>query len=266
MSRFTAEWLRLREPHDARARSRRALEPLVQWSRSRPCIRILDLGGGTGSNLRFLAPKLESRQEWTIIDRDDALLARLRAPAAVDVASELTDMTLGFGWLDRRDIDLVTASALLDLVSAAWLDDLLQRCAARGIAVHMALTYDGTLRFEPPDAADAVVRDCLNRHQTGDKGFGPALGPTAATYAADALRRLGYRVVEDRSPWRLAPADRRLQQRLTDDWAAVAAEVEPASADGIRAWRARRSAWIAAGRSGLEVGHRDVTALPGNLL
>jgi len=57
-----------------------------------------------------------------------------------------------------------------------------------------------------------------------------------------------------------------LQQRLTDDWAAVAAEVEPASADGIRAWRARRSAWIAAGRSGLQVGHRDVTALPGNLL
>lgn len=261
MNRFTAAWLRLREPYDVKARSRRVLEPLVRWSRSRRRIRVLDLGGGTGSNLRFLAPRLDCRQDWTVLDRDDALLARLSAPADVTVATENSDIARGFDWLARHEPDLATASALLDLVSAAWLDGLIEGCRAGGLAVHMSLTYDGTVRFDPTDAVDAVVRDGLNRHQARDKGFGPALGPAAATHAADALRRLGYRVFEDRSPWRLGPADRRLQRALIDGWAA-AADVDPARADGIRGWRERRIAWIAAGRSAIEVGHRDVTALP----
>lgn len=262
MNGFTADWLRLREPYDAAARSRRALEPLVRWARSRPRLRVLDLGGGTGANLRFLAPRLEPRQHWTVIDRDAALLAQVTTPPSATATTEACDITRNFDWLEEHAVDLVTASALLDLVSAPWLDALLERCRSMRIALHVALTYDGTIRFDPPDAADAHIRDAVNRHQTGDKGFGPALGPAAASYLAGALGRHGYALFADESPWRLTAADRPLQKALIDGWAETLIEAEPPHADSIRTWHARRTARIDSGASVLEVGHRDVTALP----
>ena len=46
-------------------------------------------------------------------------------------------------------LDLVTTSALLDLVSQEWLERLVVEAAARRLPVYAALTYDGRIEFEP---------------------------------------------------------------------------------------------------------------------
>src|SRR5262245_5571964 len=107
-----ADWLALREPLDAASRSAMLTRAVVEsLPRDRP-LKILDLGCGTGSNARYLANHLAGAHDWLLVDKDPSVLAH--APH--------TTRQLDLGARNAPEIfngrDLVTASALLDLVSA----------------------------------------------------------------------------------------------------------------------------------------------------
>ena len=129
---------------------------------------------------------------------------------------------------------------MLDLVAPQWLEALLARCRAGGARLLFALTYDGVASFSPKLGEDALVNDLINRHQTRDKGFGPALGPRAATGLPGMLREHGYDVAEAASPWRIGSTQAALQNALIEDWAEAAVEVDPEAIDRIAGWRQRR--------------------------
>ena len=157
-------------------------------------------------------------------------------------------------------MSLVTASALLDLVSAAWIDALAERCRLSRAASLFALTYDGRIVWTPADRDDEMVRDLVNRHQRTDKGFGSALGPDATGAAQRAFTARGFTVERERSDWTLDGGDAELQRQLIDGWAAAAVEMQPAGTTAIEAWRQRRLDHAAASRSTLVVGHEDLAA------
>ncbi len=75
MSGFSADWLALREPVDALARNQELTAQLIAWRRQPGFLSVLDLGSGTGANLRFLAPWLSDQQYWRLVDADPILLA-----------------------------------------------------------------------------------------------------------------------------------------------------------------------------------------------
>ena len=75
------DWLALREPADAEARATDLLEP-SRASAPRPAAVIHDLGCGTGSMGRWLAPRLPGRQHWIMYDRDPDLLDHAAAVVA----------------------------------------------------------------------------------------------------------------------------------------------------------------------------------------
>ncbi len=263
---FTPKWLALREPVDDRSRAADLVALLAEWWGGRPSRRVLDLGSGTGSNLRYLAPRLPGEQEWTLVDRDAALLDRAKG-AAVAVAG-VTRVKRVPGELDREGLalvpgaDLVTASALLDLVTQEWLEQLAATCRAAGNAVLLTLTWDGTMTWDgDPDPDDALVAEALRSHQLRDKGMGPALGPAAGLAAERAFRSAGYDTWLRPSPWRLGADDASLARALIDGCVAAAAEQRPADASLIRGWAERRHA-TANTRFGLEVGHTDLLVLP----
>jgi hypothetical protein len=239
----------------------------------------LDLAAGTGANMRYLSEHLrravvadrrEQRQSWLLVDRDAALLARVPAPSEpltcraetrqVDLAT-LNEVVKARIFDDRA---LVTASALLDLVSHDWLRSLADRCHECGASVLFALSYDGRIRCSPDDPEDEAIRELVNRHQRTDKGFGPALGPEAAGYAEQCLANLGYRVQREPSDWVLPPASPDLQRQLIEGWAQAAAEIAPARAVSIDGWRSRRIAHVDANRSHLVVGHQDLIGILGS--
>ena len=82
MSTFSAEWLSLRECADERARNKDVANAFFAWFMQRPSVSVVDLGSGTGANLRAVAPLLPNRQSWTLIDNDAALLATARRQLA----------------------------------------------------------------------------------------------------------------------------------------------------------------------------------------
>ncbi len=254
MSGFSAEWLALREPADAASRSSR-LVTFVAGGAGAAAMRAVDLGGGTGANIRFLSPRLSRPQQWTLIDSDPALLAK--APAGVttrraDLNAVVDDANV------FRGRDLVTASALLDLVSEQWLDRLVAQCAAAGASVLFALSYDGRIVCNPPDAEDEEIARLVNAHQRTDKGFGPALGPAAAATVLGLLDRAGYLTSQEQSDWTLGGDAADLQRALIAGWAEAATEMAPSRESAIDQWRGRRVTHIDAGRSSIVVGHVDV--------
>ena len=265
---FDAEWLELREPVDHRSRAEVLLDPLRQHWGDRRWSRILDLGSGTGSNLRYLAPRLPGPQRWTLLDHDPSLLKQAhqssRSILSTAVRVQPVVGRLETEGLERAaHVDLVTASALLDLVSEAWLRGLVSRCQSVSAGVLLALSYDGRIRWHgPPDPDDEWIQERVNEHQLRDKGTGAALGPRAGEVAADHLRRAGYRCTLVPSPWRLGPDDSALTRRLMEGWVEAVGELDPDDLPRARGWLGRRRAGLDREGGDLEVGHVDLLALP----
>lgn len=285
MSGFSADWLALREPFDAAARAPALVHELraqLAPATSTAPLEVVDLGAGAGSNLRYLVPLLGGVQRWRLIDHDpqllDAALAATLAWAAAsgvhgerrgatvtirgaeftaEIRCEQVDLRT-FEAIEFPDDALVTAAALLDLVSRDWLESLAVRCARAAARVLFALTYDGRTECTPRDPDDASVLALFNRHQQGDKGFGPALGPDAARVAEAAFRTHGYVVRSEPSDWQIGAEAYAMQHALLDGWLGAAVEIAPDRRAALGAWHERRRSLVAAGRSTLRVGHADL--------
>jgi SAM-dependent methyltransferase len=262
---FSADWLALREPYDLRARNREVLAKLKAAFSGSPDLAVVDLACGTGSTLRAVSPHLPTRQNWRLVDNDLSLLARAASEAAspnLGVATTPIDIAHDLEAALDGHVDLVTTSALLDLVSDQWLERFVVETAARKLPVYAALTYDGRIAFEPTDRMDATVSTAVNRHQNNDKGFGPALGPRAAAAAISAFERVGYAVVQGPSDWEFGPDDREIQKEVVAGWASAAREIADVRLADLLSWLTRRRDLIASGRSRIRVGHVDFFARP----
>jgi hypothetical protein len=264
LSVFTAEWLAMREPYDMRARNSRVFDAAVAAFAGRSSIKVVDLACGTGSTLRALAPRLPDRQEWKMFDNDRALLAHAAQcsyPGA-NVTTVAIDLACDLEKVFADTADLVTTSALLDLVSRDWIERLVSMTVAREIAFYAPFTYDGRVALEPGDPLDAAIIEAANEHQLRDKGFGPALGPRASRATIVLLQRSGYSIVHGSADWVFGPADRDIQLSILNGWAEVAREIALLSPPKIEAWLTRRRDFVNAGSSSMLVGHVDLFAAP----
>ncbi|MBB3770476.1 SAM-dependent methyltransferase [Angulomicrobium tetraedrale] len=278
MSGFSAEWLALREPVDGASRNPEIAARVRQYFNSRSSLTVVDLGCGTGSNLRALSPSLPPGQRWHLIDGDRDLLLAARQcltdwadrarPSGSGLALEkdgrrievrfecanLTVRSLDFG---ADGADLVTAAALFDLVSRAWLKRLMAALAGRRVPLYGVLSYDGVADWQPASPIDTAVTAAFNRHQRGDKGFGPALGPAAGPTLMRLAPRHGYAAWAGDSPWRLTHENASLIAALANGMAAAAGEIEPARQAAFTAW-----AEAQATAEAVTIGHQDVFAHP----
>ena len=255
--RVTPEWLSLREPADAAARSAELAERLGRHLGTAGRLVIHDLGGGSGAMGRWLAPRLPGPQHWVVHDRDADLLRRAvaHAPSPVTVEARRSDITR----LTRGELagaSLVTASALLDLLTADALARMLVACA--GCPMLLALTVVGRVTLTPEEPLDALMGAAFNAHQRR----GRLLGPDAVAAAARELRATGAEVLVRPSPWRLDAARADLAAEWFDGWVAAACEQEPALAAEAGAYRDRRMAQAAAGELDVIVDHADLLVLP----
>jgi hypothetical protein len=252
LTSFPTAWLDLREPADDAARHpglRSAAASLVGTGGL-----VVDLGCGTGSTVRALQPHLASSVRWRLVDHDAAVLREAgRRTGAETVLCELAR--------EEPPIEgaaLVTASALLDLVSEAWIGRLADALNAHRAPFYAALSYDGRLSFDPAHPGDGPMIAALNAHQRTDKGFGPALGPEGAEVLAAALTARGFEVRIEASPWRLGPDDAALVAALLPGIAEVAAGWGGIPTAEVGDWLAFRQARAADGHC--LVGHLDLLA------
>ena len=258
MSGFSPEWLALREPADIAARNPGVLDACGLAFAHREALAICDLGAGTGASLRAFTPILPLHQQWTLVDHDPVNLAavhfsgddsRVKFRVAVhDFAKQPACWPAHTG--------LVTASALLDLTSADWIVRLVAALAVDRVAVLATLIFNGVIAADPVHPLDAAVANAFNLHQTGDKGFGPAAGPTAADVMAQSLQDAGYEVTAGDSPWSI---DRTAPGFLRQTLEGIAMAVrETGLVPQVDEWLRDRLANVRL----LTIGHRDIFARP----
>jgi hypothetical protein len=177
------------------------------------------------------------------------------------VACQRLDLACDLASLDFGEAPLVTASALLDLVSAPWQQALIDKARAAHAAMLLGLTVDGRTAWAPADPDDALVHGLFTQHQCRDKGFGLALGPQAAAHALQQMARAGYQTQQTQTDWDIDGAQApQMLRAMLEGMAAAAIEQDPGAQAAVRAWQARRS--VAIGSTRLRVGHVDILATP----
>jgi SAM-dependent methyltransferase len=278
---FDPDWLLLREPFDHSACSLALANQFTELLPARP--RLLDLGAGTGSLFRLLAPVVARAQAWTLVDADEELLGEafntiaawgeaqrwtvtwpgrallLHTPSgAWRVEGLVADLANAPAGLPLALTDAVVCSAFLDLVSVAWLGRLAPALQSPFLAF---LTIDGRDVWMPRDPLDAAVISGERLHQSRDKGLGPALGVRATAAASRIFAENGLIVRSAPSDWRIPRAQTEMLGHLVREAAGVARQARPLHRDAITGWETRRLRQAAAGRLAARIGHRDMLAL-----
>lgn len=290
MSGFSAEWLSLREPVDHRSRNQALQIQVINYLAQiktvcSGSVHLTDLGSGTGSNLRALAPHLDALQYWTLVDYDPMLLQAARNTLLVWADGELStsdlesrvspstqikplsilkqgktiivefkcaDLCNDYQAVLDQPADLITAAAFFDLVAEPWLTKF---CASLTKPLYTVLTYDGIERWSPPEIMDADVLNAFHHHQRTDKGFGSAVGPAASERLQSLLKAHQFITVSFPSPWILDYRDRSLIEQLASGTAGAVLEVDTIPINMLNQWeQSRRHA------SQCEIGHRDLFA------
>ncbi|PZG13351.1 SAM-dependent methyltransferase [Micromonospora craterilacus] len=263
-----AQWLALREPADVAARSAELVGTVRAALTGGGPFVVHDLGAGTGSLGRWLAPLLPGPQHWILYDQDPDLLARAQAglPATaadgtpVTVQTRRGDLTR-LSAADLADAALVTASALLDMLTVEEVDQLVAACAEAGCPTLFLISVTGAVRLNPADPLDAEVADAFNAHQRRTVNGRRLLGPDAADACVAAFARHGVTVETRPSPWRLGPDQAALAAQWFTGWLDAAREQRPELTDRTRDYAQRRLAEIEAGRLDVSVDHADLLAL-----
>lgn len=217
---------------------------------------------------RWLAARLPGPQHWVLYDHDPALLDHARThmvSAAVDGAPVTVETR-------RRDVtaltaaelagaSLVTASALLDLLTREELDGLVAACVDAACPALLTLSVVGRVEFTPADPLDAEFGTAFNAHQRRSVGGRRLLGPDAVEAAVESFTRLGTPVRVMPSPWRLGPDQSALIIEWLRGWVAAACEERPELAEPAADYLSRRLAAATAGELSVVVQHDDLLAM-----
>ncbi|GGN53461.1 trans-aconitate methyltransferase [Streptomyces kronopolitis] len=274
--RFAPDWLELRERADASARAPELLRPLRERLVAQPApdggprgLVIRDLGCGTGSMGRWLAVRLPGPQHWILHDHDPLLLTHAGARMPVTAADgtpvrattargDLADL----GADDLAGTSLVTASALLDLLTRDEIEELAEACVGAGCPALLALSVAGRVELSPSDPLDDALAEAFNDHQRRTDQGRALLGPDAIAAAVEAFERRGATVLVRSSPWRLGSVESALISEWLRSWVGAAHAQRPELAPEAVAYLRRRLEECAAGELNVEVHHTDLLALP----
>ena len=272
MSGFSIKWLNIREVSDHKARDKHLLKTAANWLnnlKSKDKV-IVDLGSGTGSTIRGLQGQttLAPSIKWRLVDNDPEVLAEAihRHSGEYSIEGFLIDLS-ETQELPLESVSLVTASALLDLVSENFIQDLCQliieKNEYRPVGFYSALSYNGCIKWTPVHPLDAAILINFNTDQRRDKGFGPALGPNATDFLRRQFHSSKFQCLSAKSPWLLNSADYLLTESLISGMSGVAIQTDELTNSDILDWKTFRMKNIRTGTCFL--GHTDFLVLPDSL-
>ncbi|WP_173923825.1 SAM-dependent methyltransferase [Agromyces sp. Marseille-P2726] len=264
----SSDWLALREAEDARARSRELARAAARRLRSGPIV-IHDLGSGTGSMMRWLAPLLPGPQTWVLHDWNPSLVdCAANGAVPVDRRGRPVSVHTRSGELAQLDPDdlegasLVTASAVLDVLTSDELGTVARACVTVGSPVLLTLSVTGKVRLDPPDPRDDAFAAAFNAHQERLVGGRRLMGPAGAALAQRLFLEAGWHVRAVTTLWRLGGHDPLLVEQWFDGWWDAALEERPdLEVEGAQ-YRATRSTQMRRSALAVTVAHTDLLAWP----
>jgi hypothetical protein len=200
-------------------------------------------------------------------DRDAVLLERAAADmidrgtdgSPVTVETRRHDVTR-LAPDNFRGVSLVTASALLDLLTMEEVERIVAACVGAGCLALLTISVVGRVDLTPTDPLDLPIAAAFNDHQRRMIGGRRLLGPDAVDATVDAFTRRGAATMIRPSPWRLGADNTGLLSEWFMGWLAAACEQRPGLAGSAQAYAQRRLSEMAEGRLEVVVHHHDLLA------
>jgi hypothetical protein len=219
---------------------------------------------------RWLAPLLPGPQHWVLHDHDADLLDTAASeppgPAADGAVvtlemrqSDITQLRPG----DIAGSTLVTASALLDLLTVEELSALIGVFAGARCFILLTLSVVGRVSLAPAEPLDRRIGVAFDAHQRRLTERGRLLGPDAVAVAVQQLGTLGTEVLVRPSPWRLGPSEAELAAEWLTGWVGAACEQDVELAAEAESYTRRRLGQAAGGALRVTVDHADLLMSPG---
>jgi hypothetical protein len=264
----SSEWLALREPEDADARSRDLALATAALLPVGPIV-VHDLGSGTGSMMRWLAPLLPGPQTWILHDWNADLIERAidgahpqdRDNAAISVYSQTGNLA-DLRPTDLAGASLVTASALLDVLTSGETHAIVDACVGARCPALLSLSVTGEVRLNPRDELDAAFEHAFNSHQLREADSRQQLGRYGAPIARGLFTQAGWQVRQNTTEWRLDHRRPRLLREWFDGWVDAAIEQESELRASAGRYRGLRAGQIERGELVAHVRHLDLLAWP----
>lgn len=264
----SSDWLALREPADAAARSLALALAAAELIADGPIV-VHDLGSGTGSMMRWLAPVLPGPQTWILHDWSANLTEQAmnhvrptdRDNAEISVfgrTGNLADLCPN----DLAGASLITASALLDVLTLEELHTIVGGCVAARAPVLFSLSVTGSVQLDPWDERDSAFEGAFNAHQVRYANGRRQAGRHAPPIARDLFAAAGWQVRQSSTLWRMDHQQSDLLSEWFSGWVDAAVEQQPQLQGEADRYRRSRRAQLELGELNARVEHMDFLAWP----
>ena len=141
----------------------------------------------------------------------------------------------------------MTASALLDVLTAQEAHAIVDACVQAGAPVLLSLSVTGEVELQPPDPRDKLVEAAFNDHQRREVHGRRLLGRYAAPIVTGLFGRAGWNTRKALTTWRLDDREPRLLAEWFEGWVDAAEEQSSEVREVAAAYRALRSSQLARG-------------------
>lgn len=283
---FDPNWLQERYPFDADARNKeREWEAIHQFAYL-DHVHLVDLGTGTGSNVRYYLEQFPQNQTWHCVEEDGALkemfwqnIKQLAKTEGYELEwnGEALKMSKSGHWVnihfvegnlmeldslvDLLRTDFILANAVFDLFSEAQFSELIHIISHHSLSLFFSLNYEG-MKFFPSEEADVFYIDQYNAHMKRPQPFGHGMGPDASQLMEKAFRTALAEVKLGESIWEIGEKDEKMltyllgffEDALADWWKTTEEKA------AFIAWIGRKKTMIQEQQLAANVYHQDVLA------
>ena len=283
-NKFTTTWINLRESYDMLSRSD-LLQNLYKNNKMN-LKKVIDLGGGNGSFLRWCHYKNIIYDDFLIIDNDEALLKSFYPRTK----SYLSKMSLslkkdnmmsyriqnikknkdGFITLKKQDFyksidiindyNLVSFSAVSDLLSKKFIKCLFDKID-KGTNLYFSICFDGRVKWKNKNKHDKYIVSMFNQHQKQEKTTGVALGLNSINFIKNLSKKNDYKIYIADSSWSVDSQDndsRIFQKAYLNTIYKPLKKFELTDKDILENWLKSKQNDIENKNSNLVVGHKDI--------
>ena len=283
-NKFTATWINLRESYDMLSRSD-LLQNLYKNNKMN-LKKVIDLGGGNGSFLRWCHYKNIIYDDFLIIDNDEALLKsfypRTKSYLSTISLSLIKDNMMsyriqslkknkdGFITLKKQDLyksidiindyNLVSFSAVSDLLSKKFIKCLFDK-VDKGTNLYFSICFDGRVKWKNKNKHDKYIVSMFNQHQKQEKTTGVALGLDSINFIKNLSKKNDYKIYIADSSWSVDSHDndsRVFQKAYLNTIYKPLKKFELTNRDILEDWLRSKKNDIESKNSNLVVGHKDI--------
>jgi len=283
-NKFTTTWINLRESYDMLSRSD-LLQNLYKNNKMN-LKKVIDLGGGNGSFLRWCHYKNIIYDDFLIIDNDEALLKsfypRTKSYLSMMSLSLIKDNMMsyriqnlknnkdGFITLKKQDFyksidiindyNLVSFSAVSDLLSKKFIKCLFDK-VNKGTNLYFSICFDGRVKWKNKNKHDKYIVSMFNQHQKQEKTTGVALGLNSINFIKNLSKKNDYKIYIADSSWSVDSQDndsRIFQKAYLNTIYKPLKKFELTDKDILENWLKSKQNDIENKNSNLVVGHKDI--------